>query len=460
MTSSRRPRCRSCARSSPPRSRPAAASSHPAALVFNALRLTPFDVGPGRDPGPGSLPRPRARRWGSASRFRQAFRRRRRSATSSSSSAPTSACRSRATGDLTPWAERGVLLLNSVLTVAPGSPASHAGQGLGAVHRPGHRGALGPPRGNRLPPLGPLRAAEGRRSSTPRRHHVLTAAHPSPYSAANGFFGCRHFSRANGFLEARRPAARRLAAASTLSLHPGQGAPSNSAPRDRRRRAGRGPPRRRCRGSGGRETECPSEAASATRPGVERAPRRCARRPARDAPTSEGALRQSSAPCSTSGRTHQGSAATARQRSGCASTGTSPAAATAAAASATSSIASSISSHEPGNSTSTASVPSSTSSAGADRRAPRSGTPPSRGAGRAPSRRPRHASARASAANSRRATRCGEMCPRDACAWGVANRIAVPASSASRQARAPPRSCARRRRRKGRHGSARRRSRS
>ena len=33
------------------------------------------------------------------------------------------------------------------------------------------------------------------------RHHVLTAAHPSPYSASNGFFGCRHFSRANALLE-------------------------------------------------------------------------------------------------------------------------------------------------------------------------------------------------------------------------------------------------------------------
>ena len=49
------------------------------------------------------------------------------------------------TGDLTPWAERGVLLLNAVLTVSPGRPASHARQGLGAVHRPGDRGAVGAP---------------------------------------------------------------------------------------------------------------------------------------------------------------------------------------------------------------------------------------------------------------------------------------------------------------------------
>ena len=48
-----------------------------------------------------------------------------------------------ATGDLTPWSERGVLLLNRVLTVAPGKPGSHRGQGLGRGDRAGHQGAGG-----------------------------------------------------------------------------------------------------------------------------------------------------------------------------------------------------------------------------------------------------------------------------------------------------------------------------
>jgi uracil-DNA glycosylase len=104
-------------------------------------------------------------------------------------------------GDLTPWATRGVLLLNSVLTVAPGSPASHAGKGWErftdrviaelSVRREGIVFVL----------WGRYAQQKGAVVDT-ARHHVLTAAHPSPYSAANGFFGCRHFSRANAFLEA------------------------------------------------------------------------------------------------------------------------------------------------------------------------------------------------------------------------------------------------------------------
>ena len=104
-----------------------------------------------------------------------------------------------ATGDLTPWAERGVLLLNAVLTVSPGKPASHAGKGwerftdraIAALseHREGVVFLLW---GRHAQQKGAVVDAS--------RHHVLTAAHPSPYSAANGFFGCRHFSRANALL--------------------------------------------------------------------------------------------------------------------------------------------------------------------------------------------------------------------------------------------------------------------
>ena len=104
-----------------------------------------------------------------------------------------------ATGDLTPWAERGVLLLNAVLTVSPGKPASHAGKGwerftdraIAALseHREGVVFLLW---GRHAQQKGAVVDAS--------RHHVLTAAHPSPYSAANGFFGCRHFSHANTLL--------------------------------------------------------------------------------------------------------------------------------------------------------------------------------------------------------------------------------------------------------------------
>jgi uracil-DNA glycosylase len=109
-------------------------------------------------------------------------------------------------GDLTQWAERGVLLLNSVLTVSPGSPASHAGKGWeGFTDR-----VIAELSARREGIVFLLwgRYAQQKGSIVDRaRHHVLTAAHPSPYSAAGGFFGCRHFSRANALLEADgRPA--------------------------------------------------------------------------------------------------------------------------------------------------------------------------------------------------------------------------------------------------------------
>jgi uracil-DNA glycosylase len=103
-----------------------------------------------------------------------------------------------ATGDLTPWSERGVLLLNRVLTVAPGKPGSHRGQGWEEVTEQAIRALAARPGplvailwGRDARTLGPL--LEG----IPR----IESAHPSPYSAANGFFGSRPFSRANQLLE-------------------------------------------------------------------------------------------------------------------------------------------------------------------------------------------------------------------------------------------------------------------
>jgi len=69
-------------------------------------------------------------------------------------------------GNLKAWAQQGVLLLNSTLSVQAKSPASHAGKGL----------------------------------IDNNKHLILQAAHPSPFSAHNGFFGCQHFSKTNQYL--------------------------------------------------------------------------------------------------------------------------------------------------------------------------------------------------------------------------------------------------------------------
>ena len=84
------------------------------------------------------------------------------------------------TGDLTPWAERGVMLLNRVLTVSPRSPASHRGKGWEDI-TPQDRDARG---------------LRGRLQRIP----CIESAHPSPLSAHSGFLGSRPFSRANDHL--------------------------------------------------------------------------------------------------------------------------------------------------------------------------------------------------------------------------------------------------------------------
>jgi uracil-DNA glycosylase len=103
-------------------------------------------------------------------------------------------------GDLTPWAERGVLLLNAVLTVAPGKPASHAGKGW---ERFTDRAiAELSERREGIVFLLWGRYAQQKGAVVDRgRHHVLTTTHPSPLSASNGFLGCCHFSKVNALLE-------------------------------------------------------------------------------------------------------------------------------------------------------------------------------------------------------------------------------------------------------------------
>ena len=104
-------------------------------------------------------------------------------------------------GYLEKWAKQGVLMLNTVLTVQAHKPNSHQGKGweqftdaiIEAVNtqdRPIVYLLWGRPAQRKVPML-----------NNPK-HLILTAPHPSPYSAASGFFGCRHFSQANEFLKA------------------------------------------------------------------------------------------------------------------------------------------------------------------------------------------------------------------------------------------------------------------
>jgi uracil-DNA glycosylase len=103
-------------------------------------------------------------------------------------------------GDLTSWSASGVMLLNRVLTVRPGAPASHRGKGWETVTDHAIRTLVARDR-----PLVAIlwgRDAQGLRpllGATP----VIESAHPSPLSASRGFFGSRPFSRANAMLVAQ-----------------------------------------------------------------------------------------------------------------------------------------------------------------------------------------------------------------------------------------------------------------
>jgi uracil-DNA glycosylase len=103
-------------------------------------------------------------------------------------------------GDLTPWAERGVMLLNRVLTVRPGNPASHRGKGWEAVTECAIRSLVA-----REQPL--VAVLWGRDAATLKPMldrsdcMAIESPHPSPLSASRGFFGSRPFSRANELLE-------------------------------------------------------------------------------------------------------------------------------------------------------------------------------------------------------------------------------------------------------------------
>jgi uracil-DNA glycosylase len=102
-------------------------------------------------------------------------------------------------GELTEWAKRGVLLLNTVLTVREGMAASHRGMGweiftdrVISLLNQREKPMVFMLWGNFAKSKGALLDGS--------KHLILTEAHPSPLSAYNGFFGCRHFSLANEFL--------------------------------------------------------------------------------------------------------------------------------------------------------------------------------------------------------------------------------------------------------------------
>lgn len=104
-------------------------------------------------------------------------------------------------GDLSAWFNQGVLLLNRVLTVAPGASASHRGKGWEAVTAQAIR-ALG----ERGTPLVAILWGRDARSATellPEGVPVIASAHPSPLSARSGFFGSKPFSRTNEALIAQ-----------------------------------------------------------------------------------------------------------------------------------------------------------------------------------------------------------------------------------------------------------------
>jgi uracil-DNA glycosylase len=104
------------------------------------------------------------------------------------------------TGNLDRWAEQGVLLLNSTLTVRSGQANSHSAAGW-QTFTDAVVAALNDTRQGVVYMLwGGFAQRKGQIVDT-SRNCVLTAAHPSPLSAYSGFFGCRHFSKANQYLE-------------------------------------------------------------------------------------------------------------------------------------------------------------------------------------------------------------------------------------------------------------------
>ena len=103
------------------------------------------------------------------------------------------------TGNLTKWAQQGVLLLNAVLTVRANEAASHAKSGWMDFTDAVIKKISDEKKGIVFLLWGKF-AQEKQVLIDATKHHILKAAHPSPLSAHSGFFGCKHFSKANQLL--------------------------------------------------------------------------------------------------------------------------------------------------------------------------------------------------------------------------------------------------------------------
>jgi uracil-DNA glycosylase len=102
--------------------------------------------------------------------------------------------------DLSSWADQGVLLLNTLLTVEAGKPMSHKNQGWESLTSQ-VIAELSNQRQHLVFLLWGSKAQDFSNVIAKDSHLVLTAAHPSPLSAYRGFFGCRHFSKTNAYLK-------------------------------------------------------------------------------------------------------------------------------------------------------------------------------------------------------------------------------------------------------------------
>ena len=104
-------------------------------------------------------------------------------------------------GYLMKWADQGVLLLNTVLTVRAGKPQSHKGKGW-EIFTDRVISLLNERKDPIIFLLWGAPAKKKAELITASQHKILTAAHPSPLSAYNGFFGCNHFKKVNDYLVA------------------------------------------------------------------------------------------------------------------------------------------------------------------------------------------------------------------------------------------------------------------
>ncbi|MBE9583606.1 uracil-DNA glycosylase [Mucilaginibacter sp. JRF] len=109
-------------------------------------------------------------------------------------------------GELTEWAEQGVMMLNATLTVRAGSPGSHQKKGWEQFTDTVIKTISDQKEGIIFLLWGKFAQAKAELIDA-GKHHILKAAHPSPYSADSGFFGCKHFSKTNEILskEGKQP---------------------------------------------------------------------------------------------------------------------------------------------------------------------------------------------------------------------------------------------------------------